>query len=244
MIVGLLTGRGESGSLKNKNVYPVLGRPLMVYPLLMAQRSRLLDDLYLSTDGERLKQVARQYGVKVIDRPPEYARPDSQHDECMQHALDVLRERGVTVDILVILMCNVGIQPQGKIDACIQALVDDPGLDAAVTIRDWGDHHPSRAKTIDEEGLLTPLGAVREDVTTTRQLLEPTFYLDHQVWALRIRDHRLAERGRPPWTFLGDRVQGIVNEELVVDVHNEADIRHTEMWLSAAGFTENDPPSP
>lgn len=238
MIIGLLTGRGESGSLKDKNVYPVLGRPLMVYPLLAARRARLLDDLYISTDGEKLKQVARQHGVRVIDRPPGYARPDSQHDECMEHALSVLRDRAVPVEVLVILMCNVGIQPPGKIDACVQALLDDPRLDAAVTIRDWGDHHPSRAKTVDADGLLKPLGAVPAGITTTRQLLEPTFYLDHQVWAVRIRDHRLPQRGQPPWTFLGERIRGIVNQDLVVDVHNEADVAYTEMWLRAHGFTE------
>jgi CMP-N-acetylneuraminic acid synthetase len=217
MIVGLLTGRGGAGSsFPGKNVHPVLGRPLMMYPLLAARRARLLDRIALSTDGEALKAVARAEGVEVIDRPPEFARPDSQHDECIQHAVDWYRERGEEVSVVVILMCNVGVQPAGRIDACVQALLDDPELDAAVTVREWGDHHPTRAKTLSPEGTLVPIVPMTGAVTTTRQLLGATFYLDHQVWAIRVRGHRLPYGGLPPWSFMGRRVRGIENEDLVI----------------------------
>ena len=39
MIVALLVGRGGSVGFPNKNVYPVLKRPLMSYPLLEAKNS-------------------------------------------------------------------------------------------------------------------------------------------------------------------------------------------------------------
>ena len=237
MNIALLTGRGGTGSsFPGKNVFPILGRPLMLYPYLAATKSALLHDIYLSTDGEELKAVARPQGIKIIDRPSEFARPDSQHNECMEHALSVLRDRGVRVDILVILMCNVGIQPQGKIDECIQALLDDPKLDSAVTVHEWGDHHPSRAKTLNSDGLLVPIVESRQPVTATRQLLGATFYLDHQVWAHRIRDYRLPSGGSSPWPYMGKRIKGISNDELVIDVHTRADIDYTEMWLRAHGF--------
>ena len=243
MIIGLLTGRGGGGGtvLPDKNVHPVLGRPLMLYPYLAARQSRLLDECYLSTDGEKLKAVARRVGLKVIDRPPEFARPDSQHDACINHAVAALTDWGIPVEIIVILMCNVAIQPAGKIDACIQALLDDPSLDAAVTVREWGDHHPSRAKTPDAEGLLRPILELPEGVTTTRQLLEETFYLDHQIWALRVRGDRLPTEGLPPWSFMGRRVRGIPNQDLVIDIHTPSDVTYSELWLRAHGFQ---PPEP
>jgi CMP-N,N'-diacetyllegionaminic acid synthase len=239
MNVALLTGRGGAGSsFPGKNVHPVLGRPLMLYPYLAAKRSRLIDDIYLSTDGDDLKQVGREHGIKIIDRPPEFARPDSQHNECIDHALDVLRHKSVTVDTLTILMCNVGIQPEGKIDECIQALLDDPSLDSAVTVHEWGDHHPTRAKTTDKSGVLVPILQMKEKVTTTRQLLDTTYYLDHQVWAFRIRNYRLPSNGHQPWWFMGNRVKGISNKDIVIDIHTHADITYTEMWLRAHGYDQ------
>ncbi len=133
-------------------------------------------------------------------------------------------------------MCNVGIQPEGKIDECIRTLIEDPTLDTAVTVHEWGDHHPTRAKTVDAQGLLVPILPMNEKVTTTRQLLGTTFYLDHQVWAFRIRDYRLPGNGHQPWWFMGDRVKGITNEDLVIDIHTHADIAYTEMWLRAQGY--------
>jgi CMP-N-acetylneuraminic acid synthetase len=237
MNIALLTGRGGAGSsFPGKNVFPILGRPLMLYPYASARKSRLIDDIYISTDGEDLKAVAREQGIKVIDRPPEFARPDSQHNECIDHALMTLKARGVPVEILVILMCNVGIQPEGKVDECIQALIDDASLDAAVTVHEWGDHHPSRAKTTDKEGLLVPILPIKQPVTTTRQLLDATYYLDHQVWAFRVRDYHLPSTGHQPWWFMGNRVKPILNGDLVIDIHTRADIVYTEMWLRAHGY--------
>lgn len=237
MKIALLTGRGGTGSsFPGKNVYPVLGQPLMLYPFFAAKRSKLVDDIYLSTDGEELKAVGRKHGIKIIDRPAEFARPDSQHNECIEHALSVFRELEVPVEILVVLMCNVGIQPEGKIDQCIQALLDDTSLDTAVTVREWGDHHPTRAKTLDSGGFLVPILDIKQPVTTTRQLLGETFYLDHQVWAFRIRDYKLAVGGYQPWDFMGRKVKGIPNRDLVIDIHNSADLEYTEMWLRSHGY--------
>ena len=147
MIIGLLTGRAGSKdqSLPFKNTYPLLGKPLMLYPYLAALESKYINDIYLSTNGPELKEIANNNSIKIIDRPDEYARSDSQHNECIQHALDKLINDGIDVEIIVILMCNVAIQPSGIIDKCIQALIEDTSLDSAVTVREWGDHHPSRA---------------------------------------------------------------------------------------------------
>ena len=46
MNIALLTGRGGAGSsFPGKNVFPILGRPLMLYPYASAKKSRLIDDI-------------------------------------------------------------------------------------------------------------------------------------------------------------------------------------------------------
>ena len=241
MIIGLLTGRAGSPeqSLPFKNTYPVLGRPAMLYPYMAAKKSRLIDDIYLSTDGEELKRVGRSEGIKIIDRPEEYAKPDSQHDACINHALGHLSDLGIKVEIIVVLMCNVIIQPEGSIDRCIQALLNDPSIDTAVTVREWGDHHPSRAKRMDENGFLSPvLDGNEVNVTTTRQLLGNCYYLDHQVWAFRVRGKDLPFDGQVPWYWMGRKIEGIPNEDLVIDIHNPTDVAYSEMWLTTHGFNQ------
>ena len=66
MNIALLTGRGCSVSLPDKNVIKVLNRPMMTYPAIMAQQSKNIDDIYISTDGEKLISIAEDMGIKVI----------------------------------------------------------------------------------------------------------------------------------------------------------------------------------
>ncbi len=232
MIIGLLTGRGgnKSQSLPYKNSKKILGTPLMLYPYLAAKKSKLIDDIYISTDGPELKKIANKNSIKIIHRPKKFSKSNSQHIECINHALDTFKKKNIKVEIIVILMCNVAIQPNKSIDKCIKALKEDSKLDSAVTCREWGDHHPSRAKTISKEGFLKPI-IKKIDVTTTRQGLDQTYYLDHQVWAFRVRNMKLSNNGQKPWYWMGKRIKPIFNKELVIDIHTKEDLEYSKQWL-------------
>jgi CMP-N,N'-diacetyllegionaminic acid synthase len=239
MNIALLTGRGGSISLPDKNVLPIMGRPMMAYPALMAKQARLIDDIYLSTDGEALKQVGRNLGIKVIDRPPELALPTSQHRDAIVHALDWLAKKGIQPEILVVLLCNVGTHKPGLIDRCVQALMDHPELDSVVTIDERNEYHPLRAKRMGPDGLLQPFLKVEGKVSTNRQDLEPCYFLDHTFWALRVATcfgkHTV---GQPPWDFMGNRILGVPNKG-AMDIHTREDMAYTEAWLRQAGWTED-----
>ena len=77
MIVAILVGRGGSVGIPKKNVYPILNRPLMSYPILAAQNSKFVDEVYVSTDSEDIIAVGKKFGTKIINRPPELATNDA-----------------------------------------------------------------------------------------------------------------------------------------------------------------------
>lgn len=237
MIIGLLTGRGGNSnqSLPFKNSFLINRVPLMLYPYYSAKKSRFIDDIYISTDGKELKEIAYKNNIKVINRPKKYSKPDSQHIECIEHTLSYFKKNKIEVNILVILMCNIAIQPKGSIDGCIKMLLNDKKIDSVVTVREWGDHHPSRAKTIDKNGNLVPIIKDLNSKTTTRQLLDKTFYLDHQVWAFRITNYNLPKAGPGPWYWMGKNVKPYFNKDIVVDVHDISDIEYSKLYLKKNG---------
>ncbi len=63
MIAALMLGREGSTGFPGKNVYPVLGRPLMAYPLIAARNALHVDEIYVSTDSEKIKEIGRSYGI-------------------------------------------------------------------------------------------------------------------------------------------------------------------------------------
>ena len=52
-VVALLTGRGNN-TLKDKNVLPVLGKPLLYYPAMAAKACNLISDFYVSSDDDKI----------------------------------------------------------------------------------------------------------------------------------------------------------------------------------------------
>lgn len=63
-IAALLTGRGNN-TLKDKNVLPVLGRPLCQYPAMAAKNCRLITDFYVSSDDEKILSAAEEIGYNM-----------------------------------------------------------------------------------------------------------------------------------------------------------------------------------
>jgi len=74
MNVALIPARGGSKGIPKKNIVDLHGKPLIWYTIKAAQDSKLVDDVYVSTDDKEISDIAIRYGCKVIDRPDELAK--------------------------------------------------------------------------------------------------------------------------------------------------------------------------
>ena len=235
-IVALLTGRGNN-TLKDKNVLPVLGKPLLYYPAMAAKTCSLITDFYVSSDDEKILNAAADCGYKKIVRPAELALPTSQHVDAITHALSVMKEDGVEPDILVVLLANSGIVKTEWIEESIQYILKDAKVSAAVPVLLETDNHPYRSKRLREDGCLdTWFDFKGQHISTNRQDLPMNFVLCHNFWTLNLSESLYSEEpGQVPWTFMGNNIKPIVVKESF-DVHDEDDIRRTEKWLLEEGI--------
>ncbi len=83
----VIPARGGSKGLKNKNIIPLLGRPLIYYVLKAAESSHIFDEIIVSTDSLQIKAAVEMYGHKTIDRPVELAQDDTPTEPVIAHAL-------------------------------------------------------------------------------------------------------------------------------------------------------------
>ena len=117
MICAILIGREGSEGFPGKNVYPVLGRPLMVYPILAAKGSKYIDRIYVSTDSPKIKKIAESYECNVIDRPAKLCTAEARCEDVFIHAYSVIKkELKEDTELLPLLMCNAPIVTSKKID--------------------------------------------------------------------------------------------------------------------------------
>lgn len=235
-IAALLTGRGNN-TLKDKNVLPVLGKPLLYYPAMAARSCELITDFYVSSDDEKILNAAAECGYKKILRPAELALPTAQHVDAIVHALKVMKEDGVEPDILVVLLANSGIVKKEWIQESIDNLISNPELSASVPVLLEQDHHPYRCKCLREDGCLgTWFDFKGRDISTNRQDLPMNFVLCHNFWTLNLKNSLYSDvKGQQPWTFMGNNIKPIVVKESF-DVHDEEDLKRTEKWILQEGI--------
>ncbi|MBM3851879.1 MAG: hypothetical protein FJ399_01845 [Verrucomicrobia bacterium] len=160
MICALLMGREGSSGFPGKNLYPVLGRPMVVYPMAVANACPSVDRLFVSTDSPAIKELARQAGAEIIDRPAYLASKEALGEDVYVHGYRTIKERlateGQSVELVVLLMANgVTVTPQ-SIEEGIAALRANPEADSAVTVSCYNMWSPLRARKINARGYLDP----------------------------------------------------------------------------------------
>lgn len=226
-IVALMIGRSGS-SLKDKNVLPVLGYPLLQWAAAAAVRSKHIGRYYISSDDPKILDTASEAGYTRIRRPDELASDTAQSCDAVRHALSIIEGEG-SVDIVVVQHANVGTISEQIIDDCIDVLLSDESLSAVVPSHTYDEYHPMRAKAMTSAGLLEPFVKTDKPVSANRQDLLPCYFFDHSIWALRVAAIRELG-GQRPWDCMGNRIKPFETKGCL-DVHTLEDIAHTESWI-------------
>jgi pseudaminic acid cytidylyltransferase len=88
--VAVIPARGGSVRIPRKNIREFHGKPIMAYSILAAERSRLFDHIFVSTDSVDVARVAERYGASVIARPAALGADDVGTQEVIRHGADAL----------------------------------------------------------------------------------------------------------------------------------------------------------
>ncbi|URM37329.1 cytidylyltransferase domain-containing protein [Flavobacterium anhuiense] len=68
--IAIIPARGGSKRLPQKNTKLLADIPLLAHSIVYAKKNnQIIDEIYVSTDDKEIKQIALEYGAKVIDRP-------------------------------------------------------------------------------------------------------------------------------------------------------------------------------
>ena len=65
MTICIIPARAGSTRIKNKNIKILNGEPLIGHVIKIAKSSQLFDRIVVSTDGERIAEIAKEYGAEV-----------------------------------------------------------------------------------------------------------------------------------------------------------------------------------
>lgn len=230
-VVGLIFGRGGSASVKNKNIHPVAGRPLMEWPILAGKQSGLIDHFFVSTDSDAIAEIGVKHGLTRIVRPPELATHGALFDDALLHAYRTVVEKlGKEPEMVVSFFCNAATVTVDHVKSVVANLRANPELDSSATVSKLNMYSALRAKKI-ENGLVRPFVPLElfPNASCSRDSQGDTYYVDASVWALRPRCFDFTY-GELPYRWLGRKIAPVY-QEFGCDVDSEWQLAATEWWL-------------
>lgn len=236
MIAALVCGRVNKLPFPGRNTFPLLGRPLMVYPLLAAAHSTEIGRVFLSTDDEGMAMVGRHYGAEIIDRPAHLRTATASLEGILAHGYrEITRRLGGDLEALVVLLANAPTVASDLIDQSIGILRTDSSLDAVMSVSLHNKYSSRYALQLSENNRLLPHAGLSEE--TTRD----AYFPDSLLWIPRpacLLEH-MRRMVRPNCT-VNTSIQRVV--PLVHEGYGDVDfawqIPAVEPWLRSHGFTE------
>ena len=237
MIVAIIMGRKGSKGFPGKNLYNILGKPLAYYPMKAAKECADIDKTYLSTDDEKLMELACANAIEIIQRPPELCTDEALGEHVYKHAYNYVKQKNNDreIEIVVLLMCNAATITSKMISKGIEVLKNNCGYDSAVTVSRYNMWSPLRARKIGNDGLLHSfipfeLFSESQKLTCDRDSQGDEWFSDMGASIVRPRCIENIERGILPQKWMGQNIYPL-KQWGGLDVDYEWQGPQVEFWL-------------
>jgi len=126
--VALIPARSGSERVRDKNIRPLAGHPLLAYAIATARQAGIFDRVVCSTDSGKIAEVAQRYGAEVpFLRPTELATATSPDIEWITHALDRLDAH---YDLFAIVRATNPFRGPGVLRRGFEQLLATPEADS------------------------------------------------------------------------------------------------------------------
>ena len=157
-VLALITARGSSKGLPEKNIKKLCGIPLLAWPIRAAKESKYIDQVIVSTDNHNYADIARSYGADVpFIRPAKLARDDSATYLVVEHAINYLKAQDEIYDYLVLLEPTSPLTTSEDIDIALKTLISKRDVaDSIVGVSKVEATHPIFDVRINNKGLVEP----------------------------------------------------------------------------------------
>jgi N-acylneuraminate cytidylyltransferase len=123
-IITIIPARGGSKGVPGKNIKLLNGKPLISYSIESSIECKLIDDTYVTTDCNHIKQISEDYGARVIIRPPEISGDTASSESALIHALDYIDDKK-NIDLIVFLQCTSPFREIKELENAIKIILKE-----------------------------------------------------------------------------------------------------------------------
>lgn len=182
--IAIIPARGGSKGLKNKNIKNLNGKPLLAYSIEAAKKSKLFDEIMVSTDSEEYAEIARNYGANVpFLRSETNSRDKAGSWDVVSEVLSNYLEKGLKFDSLCLLQPTSPLRTAQDIIAAYKFL-ETKEADAITSVCEV-DHSPLWTMTLPPNLSLAEFK--KRDSDTPRQELDKYYRLNGAIYIRKVK---------------------------------------------------------
>ena len=173
MRLAVIPARGGSKRIPDKNIRSFCGKPMISFPLRAALASGCFDRVIVSTDSERIAEVARAEGAEVP-----FVRPETLSDDhtptvpVVQHAIDWMESHGTAPQLVCCLYATAPFVLASDLREGLRVL-EDTNADFSIAVARFG-FPIQRALRLNITGRLNMFDPAQYAVRS--QNLEPSYH--------------------------------------------------------------------
>lgn len=120
--IAIIPARGRSKGIKNKNLVNFCGKPLIYWTINQALNSKLIDNVYVSSDSREILNYSRDLGSEIIFRPKSISGDRATSESALIHAVNNIKAEA---DAVVFLQATSPIRNKYDIDNAIKKFKKD-----------------------------------------------------------------------------------------------------------------------
>ena len=220
--LAIIPARGGSKRLPDKNILDLNGKPLIAWSIETAKKSKKIDDIVVTSDSDKILDIAKKYNVKTIKRPDFLASDTATTFDVIKHAIENLKEK---FEYIVLLQPTSPLRNEKHIDEAIE-LLEKKNADAVISVCEV-DHSPLWSNTLPES--LDMSNFIRDEVKNKRsQDLEKYYRLNGAIYICKT-DRLLEEKT----FFIKDNIFAyVMDRKSSVDIDDEIDFELAKVLMS------------
>lgn len=153
-IIAIIPARSGSKGVPGKNIRFLGGYPLIAYAIAAAKLSKSIKRAIVSTDSEKIAEIARKFGAETpFLRPGSISQDNSTDLELFQHAIAWFKDcDGGIPDFMVHLRPTTPLREPAEIERAISLIIEQPDSTALRSAHELAES-PHKVFQLDSEGI-------------------------------------------------------------------------------------------
>ena len=214
--IALIPAKKNSQTVKNKNMFIINNKPLIYYTINESKKSKMINDIYISTDSKKIIDYGKKFNVNVINRPKKYSSNNSLAKDVIKHFIKSLNSNYSKNDTSIIyLQPTSPLRKAHHINAAIKIYLKNKNS-SLISVTDF-KHTPFKSLLLKKNKLFPFLK--EKYLTANRQQFPKLFRPNGAIYIFRIND--FIKKGSIPIT---NSIPFIMNNKESVDFDDFEDL--------------------